>query len=107
MDTHTALHPADLRRVFGAFPTGVTAIAAFVDGTPVGLAASSFTSVSLDPPLASVCIAKTSTTWPVLRRAERLGVSYFTARNHVERVLSKLGVANRSRVGAVLRNEAA
>lgn len=39
--------------------------------------------------------------------AERLGVSYFTARNHVERLLSKLGVANRSRVGALLRNEAA
>jgi DNA-binding CsgD family transcriptional regulator len=39
--------------------------------------------------------------------AERLGVSYFTARNHVERVLSKLDVGNRSRVGAVLRNEAA
>ena len=39
--------------------------------------------------------------------AEKLGVSYFTARNHVERVLSKLGVGNRSRVGGVLRNEAA
>lgn len=39
--------------------------------------------------------------------AERLGVSYFTARNHVERLMSKLGVGNRSRVGAVLRNEAA
>jgi DNA-binding CsgD family transcriptional regulator len=39
--------------------------------------------------------------------AEKLGVSYFTARNHVERLLSKLGVGNRSRVGAVLRNEAA
>ena len=39
--------------------------------------------------------------------AEKLGVSYFTARNHVERVLAKLGVGNRSRVGAVLRNEAA
>ena len=39
--------------------------------------------------------------------AEKLGVSYFTARNHVERVLGKLGVGNRSRVGAVLRNEAA
>jgi len=37
--------------------------------------------------------------------AERLGVSYFTARNHVERLLAKLGVGNRSRVGAVLRNE--
>jgi flavin reductase (DIM6/NTAB) family NADH-FMN oxidoreductase RutF len=89
MDTHTALHPADLRRVFGAFPTGVTAIAAFVDGSPVGLAASSFTSVSLDPPLASVCIAKTSTTWPVLRRAERLGVSVLSAdQEHLGRQLS-------------------
>jgi DNA-binding NarL/FixJ family response regulator len=39
--------------------------------------------------------------------AEQLGVSYFTARNHVERVLSKLGVGNRARVGAVIRNEAA
>lgn len=39
--------------------------------------------------------------------AFKLGVSYFTARNHVERVLNKLGVGNRSRVGAVLRNEAA
>jgi DNA-binding CsgD family transcriptional regulator len=39
--------------------------------------------------------------------AEKLGVSYFTARNHVERLLGKLGVGNRSRVGAVLRNEAA
>jgi DNA-binding CsgD family transcriptional regulator len=39
--------------------------------------------------------------------AAQLGVSYFTARNHVERVLAKLGVGNRSRVGAVLRNEAA
>ncbi len=39
--------------------------------------------------------------------AEKLGVSYFTARNHVERVLAKLGVGNRARVGAVLRNEAA
>lgn len=39
--------------------------------------------------------------------AERLGVSRFTARNHVERLLAKLGVGNRSRVGAILRNEAA
>ena len=39
--------------------------------------------------------------------AEKLGVSYFTARNHVERLLAKLGVGNRSRVGAVLRNEVA
>ena len=39
--------------------------------------------------------------------AARLGVSFFTARNHVERLLGKLGVTNRSRVGALLRAEAA
>jgi DNA-binding CsgD family transcriptional regulator len=34
--------------------------------------------------------------------ADRLGVSFFTARNHVERLLPKLGASNRARVGAVL-----
>jgi len=62
------------RRVLGAFPAGVTAIAALVDGVPVGIAASSFTSVSLDPPIVSICMADTSTTWPVLRVAPRLRV---------------------------------
>ena len=38
--------------------------------------------------------------------AERLQVSFFTARNHVERLLSKLGAGSRSRVGAMLRGEA-
>jgi len=75
--------PADqaaLRRVLGAFPTGVTALAALVDGEPIGLAANSFTSVSLDPPLVSVCVATTSTTWPRLRRADRIGVSVLSHR---------------------------
>jgi flavin reductase (DIM6/NTAB) family NADH-FMN oxidoreductase RutF len=71
--------PAELRRVFGAFPSGVTAIAALVDDNPVGLAASSFTSVSMDPALVSVCVAHSSTTWPVLRSAARFGVSVLAA----------------------------
>jgi len=68
-----------LRRVFGAFPSGVTAIAALLDGDPMGMAASSFTSVSLNPPLVSICVALTSTTWPILRKAARLGVSILAA----------------------------
>jgi flavin reductase (DIM6/NTAB) family NADH-FMN oxidoreductase RutF len=67
--------PAALRRVLGAFPTGVTALAALVDGVPVGLAANSFTSVSLEPALVSVCVATASETWPLLRGAARIGVS--------------------------------
>jgi flavin reductase (DIM6/NTAB) family NADH-FMN oxidoreductase RutF len=80
----------ELRRVFGTFPTGVTAIAALdADGRPIGLAANSFTAVSLDPPLVSVCVAHTSTTWPDLRRRERLGVSVLGAhQEHAGRQLS-------------------
>jgi flavin reductase (DIM6/NTAB) family NADH-FMN oxidoreductase RutF len=69
------LSQAQLRRVFAAFPTGIAAVAAIIDGEPAGLAASSFVSVSLDPPLVSVCVAHTSTTWPALRNAGRLGIS--------------------------------
>jgi flavin reductase (DIM6/NTAB) family NADH-FMN oxidoreductase RutF len=69
------LTPESLRAAFASFPSGITAVAAIRDDVPVGLAASSFTSVSLDPPLVSVCIARTSTTWPLLRTQARLGLS--------------------------------
>jgi DNA-binding NarL/FixJ family response regulator len=39
--------------------------------------------------------------------ADRLGVRFFTARNHVERTLGKLRVASRHRVGPLLRGETA
>jgi flavin reductase (DIM6/NTAB) family NADH-FMN oxidoreductase RutF len=66
----------ELRNAYGLFPSGVVALCAVVDGEPVGLAASSFTAVSLDPPLVSVCIQTTSTTWPRLEPSPRLGVSF-------------------------------
>jgi flavin reductase (DIM6/NTAB) family NADH-FMN oxidoreductase RutF len=64
-----------LRQAFGCFPSGVTAVCALIGGRPVGLAASSFTTVSLDPPLVSVCAQNTSSTWPILRSADRVGIS--------------------------------
>ncbi|KQY55557.1 MULTISPECIES: flavin reductase family protein [unclassified Nocardioides] len=75
LTTNQDLDPAALREAFGVFPSGVVAVAAEVDGQLTGLAASSFTSVSLDPPLVSFSIANTSKTWPDLRRARHLGVS--------------------------------
>ena len=75
LTTNQDLDPQRLREAFGIFPSGVVAVAAIVDGEPVGLAASSFTSVSLDPALVSFSIANTSRTWPDLRRASRLGVT--------------------------------
>lgn len=69
------LSPSSLREAFGHFPTGVIAIAAELDGTRVGLAASTFVPVSLDPPLVSFCVQNTSTTWPRLADAPYLGIS--------------------------------
>lgn len=73
--TNQDLDPKRLREAFGVFPSGVVAVAAEVDDTLVGLAASSFTSVSLEPPLVSFSVARTSKTWPTLRRADHLGVT--------------------------------
>ena len=59
------------RDVFGHFATGVTIITAMDGDEPVGMAANSFTSLSLDPPLVLFCVAHTSSTWP---RIEAAGV---------------------------------
>lgn len=75
LPTNQDLDPRALRDAFGVFPSGVVAVAAIVDGSPIGLAAASFTSVSLAPPLVSFSIARTSRTWPLLRRASHLGVT--------------------------------
>ncbi|WP_319691280.1 flavin reductase family protein [Streptomyces europaeiscabiei] len=64
-----------LREAFGRFPSGVIALCGMVDDRPVGMAVSSFTSVSLAPPLVSVCLQTSSNTWPKLRRLQRLGLS--------------------------------
>lgn len=64
-----------LRDVFAHFPSGVVAICAIVDQQLTGMAASSFTSVSIDPPLVSFCVDNASSTWPKLRGAPRIGLS--------------------------------
>ncbi|MFC7588799.1 flavin reductase family protein [Nonomuraea antimicrobica] len=65
------------RQVLGRFATGVVAITAVdpLDGQPCGLAANSFTSVSLDPPLVAFCVAYTSTSWPKVRGAKVVTVN--------------------------------
>ena len=69
------LTPSTLREAFSHFPSSVIAIAAEVNGTRVGLAASTFVPVSLEPPLVSFCVQNTSETWPKLKDLPRLGIS--------------------------------
>lgn len=65
MDT-VAFDPREFRRALGAFVTGVTVVTTLeADGVPRGFTANSFTSVSLDPPLILICIARTASAFPV------------------------------------------
>src|SRR5215467_7429003 len=83
------LTPTTLREAFGHFPTGVIAIAAEVEGVRVGLAASTFVPVSLDPPLVSFCVQNTSETWPKLKDLPYLGISVLgEAHNEAARTLA-------------------
>jgi 3-hydroxy-9,10-secoandrosta-1,3,5(10)-triene-9,17-dione monooxygenase reductase component len=53
--------PQELRKVLGTFPTGVTVITTrALDGTPVGLTANSFNSVSLNPPMVLWSLARSA-----------------------------------------------
>jgi 3-hydroxy-9,10-secoandrosta-1,3,5(10)-triene-9,17-dione monooxygenase reductase component len=64
----STIDPIQLRNAFGSFITGVTIITGRApDGTPVGMTANSFSSVSLDPPLALWSVAKTATAFEVFQ----------------------------------------
>ncbi|HEX5618789.1 MAG TPA: flavin reductase family protein [Solirubrobacteraceae bacterium] len=64
-----------LRAAFGRFATGVAFVTTEVDGSPLGLIMSSFTAVSLDPPMISFCPARDSLTWRRMRSARTFVVN--------------------------------
>ncbi|MFE5538001.1 flavin reductase family protein [Streptomyces sp. NPDC056492] len=71
-DERAPVSPAEFRAVLGNFASGVTVItapAAEGEDGPAGFACQSFASLSLDPPLVTFMVARTSTTWPRIARA--------------------------------------
>ncbi|WP_310533325.1 alpha/beta fold hydrolase [Novosphingobium sp.] len=65
-----------LRDAMGCFATGITIVTSrAADGTPIGLTANSFTSVSLDPPLLLVAIAKSAGSGAALQQASHFAVN--------------------------------
>ncbi len=68
--------PRTLRDALGSFATGVTVVTCLTaDGSPAGLTVNSFTSVSLDPPLLLVCLAKPAASAVALTEASHFAVN--------------------------------
>jgi flavin reductase (DIM6/NTAB) family NADH-FMN oxidoreductase RutF len=68
-----------LRDAFGCFTTGVTVVTTLDGDRPVGFTANSFTSISLDPPLALVSIGLTASCLPALTGSGRFVVNVLHA----------------------------
>lgn len=69
--------PERFRQAMGRFATGVTAVCGTdATGAPIGIAANSFASVSLEPALVSFCVARTSSTWAELQASPSFAISF-------------------------------
>ncbi|MBU9369188.1 flavin reductase [Burkholderia multivorans] len=72
----STINTRELRDAFGAFMTGVTIVTtARDDGQPLGFTANSFSSVSLDPALLLVSIAKTSSNFQTFSTAGHFAIN--------------------------------
>lgn len=74
-----AVGPTELRQVMAAWTTGVAVITTCHRERPTGLVSTSFTSVSLDPPLVSWCVDRGSTSFDIWSRAEGFAVHILSA----------------------------
>jgi flavin reductase (DIM6/NTAB) family NADH-FMN oxidoreductase RutF len=69
------VEPRRMRDVLGHFASGVTVVTATTGEGPIGFTCQSFSSLSLDPPLVVFAPARSSRTWPQLRRIGRFCVN--------------------------------
>jgi len=74
------IEPMRFRQVLGRYPTGVCVVTAREpDGTRLGFAVGSFTSVSLSPPLVGFFPDRSSTSWPRIRAVGSFCVNVLSA----------------------------
>ena len=68
-----------LRRIFSHYPTGVTIVTTTHEGQPCGLTVNSFTSVSLEPPLILICLARHARAHRCVEVTHHFAVNILTA----------------------------
>lgn len=71
----STIDPRELRNACGQFGTGVTIITTHCEGRDHGMTANAFMSVSLDPPLVAISIAKSAKMLRNIQSTGRFAVS--------------------------------
>jgi flavin reductase (DIM6/NTAB) family NADH-FMN oxidoreductase RutF len=91
--TVTTLVDADLFRSLLRRHAAAVVVITAPGSPPAGFTATSFTSVSLDPPLVSFCLARTASAWPAVQAAETIAVHVLTQeQEHVARTFATRGI---------------
>lgn len=95
VDSDSAANEFDARHyrdVMGAFPSGVTVITTQGEDGPVGFTCQSFYSVSIDPPLISFSISRTSRSLPAVRAHGRVVVNFLSrSQQHLSAQFARSG----------------
>lgn len=83
------------RDALGLFPTGIAVVTAMLeDGSVGGLTVNSFTSISLDPPLIMVSLARSIASFSIFERADHFAVSLLREdQRHVSAAFAKSDLA--------------
>ncbi len=80
MDRLSMISSDDLRQAMSKFATGVTVIGSLeTNGTVHGMTANAITSVSLEPPMVLVCIARDNVSYTNIAQRGRFGISVLKA----------------------------
>jgi flavin reductase (DIM6/NTAB) family NADH-FMN oxidoreductase RutF len=70
-----SIDPNEFRGIIGRFATGVTVVTAAHDGRFHGMTANAVTSVSLEPPMLLVCVAKTAHAHALITQSRAFAVN--------------------------------
>lgn len=79
------IEPGIYKEVMGSFPSGVTIVTTLdPEGNLVGITASAFSALSIDPALVLFCPNYASDTYPVLRDSKRFAIHLLGAEQQAE-----------------------
>jgi flavin reductase (DIM6/NTAB) family NADH-FMN oxidoreductase RutF len=91
--TVTSIVDADLFRALLRRHAAAVVVVTAPGEPPAGFTATSFTSVSLEPPLVSFCLAHSASAWPAVQTAELIAVHVLTQQQEqVARTFATRGI---------------